>query len=346
MRASSLLRNVGADTRPVSTLKTSLGSIYRPSTARCHHDVASSSAIFSPHAATGVGRVHPSSCRSWCHQSTISSAGARRHRIEHSKSRWNHPCFASAQNGGKGKPQIRARQRTPNSGGWEGGAAVGGVAAVAAAVTGGISRRGRRAITPIVDGDSDLLPEQLPRHIAVIMDGNSRWATKQGLPAMAGYERGVEALRELVRCCCEWEVPALTVFAFSKDNWSRSKEEVNLLLRLMGTVLQQEVPALNDAGVQLHFIGNLSLLPPGLQAEVAAATERTAGNRGLRLCIALSYSSRADLTQAVRAVAAAAAAAVSGRAHVRDLSRHATSAYTPKVYPATRSGATKYTVTT
>mmetsp|Transcript_36560 Transcript_36560/g.61611 ORF Transcript_36560/g.61611 Transcript_36560/m.61611 type:complete len:401 (+) Transcript_36560:533-1735(+) len=175
-------------------------------------------------------------------------------------------------------------------------------------ITADIARRVSNLYTSSTGiGVSGLEPTQLPRHIAVIMDGNARWAAKKGLPAVAGYERGVESLRGLVRCCCEWEISALTVFAFSQDNWSRAKEEVSLLLGLMGTVLRNELPGLNKAGVRLHFIGNLSMLPSALQADLSRAMELTAHNSKLELCIAISYSSRGDMTSAVAAVAAAAA---------------------------------------
>mmetsp|Transcript_186 Transcript_186/g.357 ORF Transcript_186/g.357 Transcript_186/m.357 type:complete len:379 (+) Transcript_186:187-1323(+) len=149
--------------------------------------------------------------------------------------------------------------------------------------------------------------ESIPRHLAVIMDGNARWARARGVPVLAGYEAGVLSLRTLVRCCCAWSVPAVTVFAFSKDNWQRKQQEVNVLLQLMSRVLVSELPLLQEAGIRLHFFGELHKLPDSLQAELEEAMSATEGNTALQLCVALSYSSRQDITKACTQIAELAA---------------------------------------
>jgi len=115
------------------------------------------------------------------------------------------------------------------------------------------------------------------------------------------------SLRTLVRCCCAWSVPAVTVFAFSKDNWQRKQQEVNVLLQLMSRVLVSELPLLQEAGIRLHFFGELHKLPDSLQAELEEAMSATEGNTALQLCVALSYSSRQDITKACTQIAELAA---------------------------------------
>lgn len=140
------------------------------------------------------------------------------------------------------------------------------------------------------------------------MDGNSRWAQRRGLPAAVGYQRGVEALRRVVRCCYEWGIPCLTVYAFSAENWRRAPAEVTALLALMERVLADEVAELASAGVRLRFIGELDRLPTGLRRSMCSSERATAGNAGLHLTVAVSYSGRRDLVRAVAEVAALAAA--------------------------------------
>lgn len=112
-------------------------------------------------------------------------------------------------------------------------------------------------------------PERMPQHIAVIMDGNARWAQRQGLPVAIGHQRGVEALRMLVQCCCEWSIPCLTVYALSKENIRRPPQEVRYLLSLFESVLQNEIDDLIDAGVSLDFIGDVVQLPVSLQEAIS-----------------------------------------------------------------------------
>lgn len=123
-------------------------------------------------------------------------------------------------------------------------------------------------------------PHLLPQHVAVIMDGNSRWARQRGLPASAGHQAGVEALRTTIRCCTQWGIPCLTIYAFSAENWRRPDAEVALLLGLMEQVLQAELRALVRQGVRLRFIGELSLLPRSLQEQIARWVVGTVGPLG------------------------------------------------------------------
>ncbi|GBG78136.1 hypothetical protein CBR_g26172 [Chara braunii] len=149
---------------------------------------------------------------------------------------------------------------------------------------------------------------RLPRHLAVIMDGNSRWAKKHFLPEIVGHERGVEALRKLVRLCQDWGIKALTVYAFSIENWSRPKGEVALLMRLFERTLPAELPRLERENVRVRFIGNVAILPPSLREVISNAEARTSQNAGLLLTIALSYGGRQDIVFACRHLAEAVAA--------------------------------------
>ncbi|NBT74493.1 MAG: di-trans,poly-cis-decaprenylcistransferase [Betaproteobacteria bacterium] len=146
------------------------------------------------------------------------------------------------------------------------------------------------------------IPEvsQTPRHVAIVMDGNGRWAASRRLPRMAGHERGVNSLREVVRACAERGVQALTVFAFSSENWRRPEEEVSFLMNLFLVALQREVKALHEAGVQLRVIGDLSAFNAKLREAVAKAEEQTRDNRGLVLSVAVNYGGRWDLLSAMR----------------------------------------------
>jgi undecaprenyl diphosphate synthase len=143
----------------------------------------------------------------------------------------------------------------------------------------------------------------LPRHVAIIMDGNGRWAAARGLPRHAGHREGVEPVRTVIQTAARRGVEALTLFAFSSENWGRPPEEVGSLMSLFLEALDSEVAELHEKGVRLGFIGERRSLPVRLQARVAAAEERTAGNRGLRLQVAVSYGGRWDIVQSARALA-------------------------------------------
>ncbi|MGE0200040.1 MAG: polyprenyl diphosphate synthase [Candidatus Melainabacteria bacterium] len=153
-----------------------------------------------------------------------------------------------------------------------------------------------------------LLTEQGPRHIAIIMDGNRRWAKDRGLPTLAGHQAGVTALKTIVRYAGDMGLTALTVFAFSTENWKRTEDEVGYLMTLFVEALSQEIQALHRNGVRLTFIGDLPGLPPRLQKAMAAAMALTAGNTGLRFQVAFNYGGRAEIVQAARALASEVAA--------------------------------------
>ena len=143
----------------------------------------------------------------------------------------------------------------------------------------------------------------LPRHVAIIMDGNGRWARKRYLPRFAGHRRGVETVRDTVKYCLERGIEFLTLFAFSSENWRRPEEEVTLLMQLFVRALQQEVSRLDRNGVRLRVVGDLSRFDPDLQSLILASEQQTAGNEKLTLTIAANYGGRWDILQAVNRMA-------------------------------------------
>ncbi|NYT57683.1 di-trans,poly-cis-decaprenylcistransferase [Alcaligenaceae bacterium] len=151
------------------------------------------------------------------------------------------------------------------------------------------------------------IPESsdIPQHLAIIMDGNGRWATKRFLPRTAGHMRGVQAVRRVVEACGERGVEYLTLFAFSSENWRRPKEEVSLLMRLFMQTLEKQISKLERQGVRLHIVGDLSPFEPRLQEMIRDAQARTAGNNALHLTIAANYGGRWDILQALRKLMAA-----------------------------------------
>ena len=142
----------------------------------------------------------------------------------------------------------------------------------------------------------------LPRHVAVIMDGNGRWARTRGLPRIAGHRRGVETVRALVRSCWKRRIAFLTLFAFSSENWRRPPEEVSWLMGLFVSLLEREAQSLHDNQVRLRVIGDCSAFEPRLQTLIAGVQELTAGNAGLTLTIAANYGGRWDLLSALQAM--------------------------------------------
>jgi len=144
---------------------------------------------------------------------------------------------------------------------------------------------------------------KLPRHIAVIMDGNGRWAEERGLPRAAGHQAGIASLRDVTRSSRELGIGYLTVYAFSTENWKRPKREVSMLFRLLVKMLRDEMQEMLENGVRLKTIGQTSLLPKGVQEELSDAIERTSKNKGLTLTLALSYSGRWDLIRAMQTIA-------------------------------------------
>jgi len=162
----------------------------------------------------------------------------------------------------------------------------------------------------MVKSSTEEIPETrpIPRHIAIIMDGNGRWAQQRFLPRIAGHKRGVEAVRNVVRACGERGVEYLTLFAFSSENWRRPQAEVSLLMELFLQALKREVKRLHGNNVRLRVIGDRTAFDPKLQKRIAEAEETTRNNTGLTLLIAANYGGRWDITQATRAVAAKVAA--------------------------------------
>ena len=143
----------------------------------------------------------------------------------------------------------------------------------------------------------------VPKHIAIIMDGNGRWAKKRFMPRFAGHKAGVEALRCIVRYCANKGIDVLTVFAFSSENWRRPEEEVSLLMDLLLTSLQREVRKLHDNNVKLRFIGDYHEFSTKLSEKIKQAEQLTRDNTGLVLVMAINYGGRWDITQATRRIA-------------------------------------------
>lgn len=143
-------------------------------------------------------------------------------------------------------------------------------------------------------------PAKLPGHVAIVMDGNGRWAQKRWLPRVAGHKQGVDALREVVKACIERGVPVLSVFAFSSENWNRPVEEVSGLMDLLVMALSREVPSLEKNGVRLHFPGNRSGLSARVVQGLEAAERGTSHNQKLVLNVCFNYGGRWDIAQAAR----------------------------------------------
>ncbi len=150
-------------------------------------------------------------------------------------------------------------------------------------------------------------PARLPVHVAIIMDGNGRWATRRGLPRVEGHRAGRTAIRRTVEAAVELGIRVLTLFAFSTENWRRPKDEVEALCALYEEVLREETPELARQGVRVHIIGDRSEFPRSLQEAIRYAEESTAANHVLHLVGALNYGGRAEIVHAARALATAAA---------------------------------------
>jgi undecaprenyl diphosphate synthase len=147
-----------------------------------------------------------------------------------------------------------------------------------------------------------------PRHVAIIMDGNGRWARARRLPRIAGHRAGVEAVRRVVRAAPELGIDTLTLYAFSSENWRRPADEVSDLMALLLQYIRSEIDELDEAGVRLSYIGEWRALAPDIVAELEDAENRTAYNSGLHLVVALNYGAQQELVRAVRAVVADVAA--------------------------------------
>jgi undecaprenyl diphosphate synthase len=143
---------------------------------------------------------------------------------------------------------------------------------------------------------------EIPSHIAIIMDGNGRWAKKRGLPRVAGHKRGVDTVKEIVEACAEIGVKYLTLYTFSTENWKRPKDEVSMLMRLLLNSLRDRVNELNDNDVRLTTIGDTDSLPLEVQKQLSEDIERTKNNKKMVLNLALSYSGRWELLEAIKKI--------------------------------------------
>ena len=153
-----------------------------------------------------------------------------------------------------------------------------------------------------------LPPDRLPTHVAIIMDGNGRWAQQRGLPRSAGHAAGTEALRDIIRASDDWGIQALSLYAFSTENWARSKDEVNALMGLLLKYFNSEIDELDEKNVCIRILGDVDGLPEPQRDAVKRAMERTRDNTGLKLNIALNYGGHAELIRAAQALAAKVAA--------------------------------------
>src|ERR1700719_33589 len=150
-------------------------------------------------------------------------------------------------------------------------------------------------------------PARLPQHIAIIMDGNGRWARRRHMPRVAGHRAGVAAVRSTVETAARIGIPALTLYAFSEENWKkRPKTEVDFLMRLLCRYLKAEIKTLNENNIRLQYIGRQHELPESVQREMAEASDATSKNTGMLLTLALNYSARSEIVDAFRSLADAA----------------------------------------
>ncbi len=146
------------------------------------------------------------------------------------------------------------------------------------------------------------LPTNIPTHVAIIMDGNGRWAQKRGLPRLAGHRAGTENLREIIKACAEFGVKYLTIYAFSTENWGRPADEVEGLMHILEDVIDQELEELHQQGVQLVHIGQLERLDPNLRDKVKKSIDLTKDNHRLTVCIAWNYGGRDEIVCAIKRI--------------------------------------------
>lgn len=147
------------------------------------------------------------------------------------------------------------------------------------------------------------LDGNIPRHVAIIMDGNGRWATKRGLPRSAGHRAGMEALRDLITASSELGIEALTLYAFSTENWKRPRDEVGTLFSLVVEYFNREISELHEKGVRIRILGDISCVPQKARAALMRAEDITHDNSGLKLNLAINYGARAELVRAAKALA-------------------------------------------
>ncbi len=164
---------------------------------------------------------------------------------------------------------------------------------------------------------------QLPKHLAVIMDGNGRWAQRRHLPRIAGHRKGTETARVTIETCSRLKLEALTLYAFSVENWRRPKAEIDFLMQLLREYLRQEMPLIQRNNIRMRFLGRSDELPAAVQRDTREAVEATAGNTGMVLCIALNYGGRAEIVDAANALLAERQAAGDSRKLTEsELERH------------------------
>jgi len=147
-------------------------------------------------------------------------------------------------------------------------------------------------------------PDRLPAHIAIIMDGNGRWAGRRRLPRVAGHQAGIGPVRSTVENCARMGIKALTLYAFSVENWRRPKTEIDFLMQLLREYIRQEMPLIQRNNIRMRFLGRADDLPTAVQKDTREATQATAGNGGMVLSIALNYGGRAEIVDAVNALLA------------------------------------------
>ena len=145
---------------------------------------------------------------------------------------------------------------------------------------------------------------RLPRHIAIIMDGNGRWAKKRGKPRIFGHKAGADSVKAIIDTCARLQIRAVTLYAFSTENWKRPKSEVSGLMSMLKKVLRRELDEVSAHNIRFQAIGNIAGLAPDVQAELAYATEKTAANTGMVMCVALNYGGRAEIVEAAKRAAA------------------------------------------
>jgi len=164
------------------------------------------------------------------------------------------------------------------------------------------------SLGPVTSEEAKLLEKldltRLPRHVAVIMDGNGRWAQKRRLPRIAGHRSGTQSARTTIETCARLKIEALTLYAFSVENWRRPKTEIDFLMQLLREYLKKEMPLLQKNEIRMRFLGRIDELPAGVQKDVREAMEKTAGNKGMVLCVALNYGGRAEIVDAMNAILA------------------------------------------
>jgi len=164
------------------------------------------------------------------------------------------------------------------------------------------------ALGPVTPEEAQMLARldlaRLPRHVAVIMDGNGRWAERKHLPRAAGHRSGTQTARTTIETCARLNVEALTLYAFSVENWRRPKTETDFLMQLLREYLRQEMPLIQRNNIRMRFLGRASELPAGVQHDMREAVEKTSRNTGMVLCLALNYGGRAEIVDALNEIVA------------------------------------------